>query len=74
MLEIIRDIIRYFARWFHHTQCKSNCGNAACDCDNEAESSSSGSSVQANVSHDETHHHHHQHGGVAISQTASTHS
>ena len=72
MLEIIRDIIRYFARWFHHTHCKSNCGNSGCDCDNMAESSSSGSSTQVQVSHDETHHHHH--GGEAISHTRSTHS
>ena len=52
MLEIIRDIIRYFARWFHNTHCKSNCGASACDCDNMAEtSSSSGASTQAQVSH-----------------------
>ena len=66
MLEIIRDIIRYFAKWFHHTHCKSNCGA-------DAESSSSSvSSLQANVSHEETQHHHH--GGAAISHITSTRS
>ena len=73
MLEIIRDIILYFAQWFHHTHCKSNCGNSGCDCDNMAESSSSGSSTQVQVSHDEIHHQHH-HGGAAMSHTHSTHS
>ena len=72
MLEIIRDIIRYFAKWFHHTHCTSNCGVVGCDCDNEAESSlSSGSSTQ--VSHDDVYNHHRQ-GGAAISHTRSTHS
>ena len=72
MLEIIRDIIRYFAKWFHHTHCKSNCGVVGCDCDNEAESSSSsGSSTQ--ISHDDVYNHH-RHGGAAISHTTSTHS
>ena len=40
---------------FHHTRCKSNCGNSGCDCDNMAESSSSGSYVpQVHHHHDET--------------------
>ena len=72
MLEIIRDIIRYFARWFHHTHCKSNCGNSGCDCDNMAESSSSGSSTQ--ISHDDVYNHHRRHGEAAMSHTHSTHS
>ena len=73
MLEIIRGIISYFAKWFHHTRCKSNCGIVGCDCDNEAESSSSsGSSTQ--ISHDDVYNHHRTHGGEAISHTRSTHS
>ena len=72
MLEIIRGIISYFAKWFHHTRCKSNCGVVGCDCDNEAESSSSsGSSTQ--ISHDDVYNHHRS-GGAAISHTRSTHS
>ena len=51
MLEFIVDFFRYLAKLFHHTHCKSNCGNSGCDCDNMAESSSSGSSV--NHPHDE---------------------
>ena len=49
MLDFIGDFFRYLVKLFHHTRCKSNCGNSGCDCDNMAESSSSGSSV---------HHHH----------------
>ena len=52
MLDFIGDFVRYLVELFHHTHCKSNCGNASCDCDNMAESSSSGSSVH------EVHHHH----------------
>ena len=45
MLDFIGDFFRYLAKLFHHTRCKSNCGNSGCDCDNMAESSSSGSSI-----------------------------
>ena len=45
MLDLIVDFFRYLVKLFHHTYCKSNCGNASSDCDNMAESSSSGSSI-----------------------------
>ena len=45
MLDFIGDFFRYLVKLFHHTRCKSNCGDSGCDCDNMAESSSSGSSI-----------------------------
>ena len=45
MLEIITDFFHYLVKLFHHTRCKSNCGNSGCDCDNMADSSSSSSSI-----------------------------
>ena len=53
MLDFIGDFFRYPVKLFHHTRCKSNCGNSGCDYDNMAESSSSGSFVP------QVHHHHH---------------
>ena len=41
MFEFIGDFFRYLVKLFHHTHCKSNCGDSGCDCDNMAESSSS---------------------------------
>ena len=45
MLDCIGDFLRYLVKLFHHTRCKSNCGNSGCNFDNMAESSSSGSSI-----------------------------
>ena len=53
MLDFIVDFFRYLVKLFHHTHCKSNCGNAVWDCDNMAESSSSSASAPQSQHHDQ---------------------
>jgi len=46
---IINNVLEYITNWFHHTICKSKCGqNNECSCENMGLSSSSSGSEEIN--------------------------